>query len=86
MVARKQPQVEEIVLYAWVGEDELGSGEIGLKQAMTPAGMIPLVAVHEHKMDQDYLVKAMHNQAKQYGKTIRLCRFKFDGEVKKLEP
>ena len=36
--------VEDVELYAWVGEDEFGSGEIGLKQGLVPAGMIPLVA------------------------------------------
>jgi hypothetical protein len=77
---------KELYLYAWVGEDELGSGEVGLKQGLTPAGMIPLVAVDESKMTQDYIQEGLHEQAKQFGKTIRLCRFKYDGEVVRLEP
>jgi hypothetical protein len=78
-------RVKKLELFAWVGEDELGSGEIGLKQALTPVGMIPLAAIHEHKMDQDYLVKAMKAQAKAYGKRIQLCRFVFDGVVRTVE-
>lgn len=35
--------VRKMVLYAWVGEDELGSGEVGLKQALVPAGFIALI-------------------------------------------
>ena len=37
-------RIETMVLYAWVGEDELGSGEMGIKQAIVPAGNVPLVA------------------------------------------
>ena len=73
---------ENLVLFAWVGEDEMGSGEIGLKQGMTPVGLIPLVAVREDRMSQDFIVEAMKRQAREYGKKIRLCRFKFDKEVK----
>jgi len=42
--------VKEVALYAWVGEDELGSGVVGLKQAWTRAGAVPLVAVDHAKM------------------------------------
>lgn len=86
MVAKKQPRVDELVLYAWVGEDEYGSGEIGLKQGMTPCGLIPLVGKDQHKMEQDYMREGLQAQATQFGKTIRLCRFKFDGEVERLNP
>lgn len=34
--------------FAWVGEDELGSGEVGLKRGYVPAGLIPLVAIERH--------------------------------------
>ncbi len=49
-------KVEDLDLFAWVGEDEFGSGEIGLKQGLVPAGCIPLVAVTEQKMSQPYIV------------------------------
>ena len=38
-------RIEDLTIVAWVGEDELGSGKIGLKQGHVPAGFIPLVAM-----------------------------------------
>jgi hypothetical protein len=70
-------RLKTIEIYAWVGEDEAGSGEIGLKQGLTPAGYIPLAGVRLDKMSQDYLVKAMEKQARRYGKKISLVRFSF---------
>lgn len=66
---------ENISLYAWIGEDELGSGEIGIKQGLVPAGLIPLVAISKPKMDG--LKIQMNTQARVYGKKIRLARFVF---------
>lgn len=67
--------LNEVELFAWLGMDELGSGEIGLKQAQVPAGMIPLVAVKRHKVESTQLTEAMEMQAEVCGKKIRLCRF-----------
>jgi len=78
--------VKEIALYAWLGEDEFGSGVVGLKQALVPAGMIPLVAVDNSKIDQEYIRQAMQAQANAYGKTIRFCKFTFVEEVITIEP
>ena len=36
-------RIEQVRLFAWLGEDEHGSEVIGLKQAL-PAGLIPIVA------------------------------------------
>jgi hypothetical protein len=47
--------VKEIMLYAWLGEDEHGSGVVGIKQALVPAGYIPLVAKDEFKIDREYI-------------------------------
>jgi hypothetical protein len=79
-------RIEQMVLYAWVGEDELGSGEVGLKQALVPAGMIPMVACKLSKVDEPYIVAQLREQARVYGKTIRLCRFVYAGEALVLEP
>jgi len=78
--------IREVELYAWVGEDELGSGVVGLKQALTPAGYIPLVATQEFKMSQEYLTSAMQQQSTKYGKTIRLCKFTFVETVITVTP
>jgi hypothetical protein len=64
-----------IKLYAWIGEDEFGSGVIGLKQALVPAGYIPLVAVDRAKIDRPAIRDQLSAQARLYGKTIRLAEF-----------
>jgi len=80
------PRIEQLELVAWVGEDELGSGQIGIKQGLTAAGMIPLAAVgrDDHKLEE--IAEQLQNQANAYGKTIRLCRFKFVSEEIVLKP
>tara|TARA_Y100000310_G_C20117545_1_gene549962 strand:- start:313 stop:567 length:255 start_codon:yes stop_codon:yes gene_type:complete len=74
-------EISELELFAWVGEDELGSGEIGLKQAMCPAGMIPIVTINEQKAGHADIKRQLEQQAHIFGKKIRLCRFKFDGVI-----
>lgn len=79
-------RIERLELVAWVGEDELGSGQIGIKQGLTPAGMIPLAAIgrDDHKMKA--LAEQLQLQANTYRKTIRLCRFRFVSEELVLRP
>lgn len=74
-------KLEEHYIYAWMGEDECGSGRIGLKQGLVPAGMIPLVAMDydREKITRPGLVKTLEQQAAKFGKKIRLVRFRFDG-------
>lgn len=79
-------RLAEVGLFAWLGEDELGSGEIGLKQARVPAGLVPLVATRRGKMDQEYIRDALQIQADAYGKRIHLCRYAFVEVVTTLEP
>ena len=68
---------KKLVIYAWVGEDEMGSGKVGIKQGMVPAGYIPLAAMDYdlHKLAR--LKDMMEAQAKTYGKKIKLCKFVF---------
>jgi len=75
--------VADVMLFAWVGEDEFGSGEIGLKQAHVPAGLIPLVAVRQDKVEK--LWPQLEAQARRYGKRIRLVRFRFDAVIRETE-
>lgn len=72
-------RLEDHTLYAWVGEDEFGSGRIGLKQGLVPAGYIPLVTMDydRHKIERAPLRAAMEAQARTYGKKIRLVKFVF---------
>jgi hypothetical protein len=62
-------------IYAWLGEDENGSGKVGIKQGLTPAGMIPLAAMSYHLDRLAKLAPAMEQQAARYGKKIRLYKF-----------
>lgn len=73
-------------LYAWIGEDELGSGKIGIKQARTPAGLIPIVVTDYDHDKAARLAPAMQRQADAFGKTIRLARFAFVEDVIVLDP
>lgn len=82
----KNNDPRNMVLYAWVGEDELGSGEMGLKQGIVPAGCIALVACKEGKIDQDYIIKQLQEQATRYGKTIRLCKFVYSENLITITP
>lgn len=78
--------IKEINLFAWIGEDEGGSGEVGIKQAFVPAGYIPLVTKDEEKLNRDQVIDQLQNQANKYRKTIRYCRFVFAQEIIRLEP
>lgn len=66
-------------LFAYLGLDELGTGEIGLKQSSVPAGFIPMVAVKQEKMDRNSIRASMELQALAYGKKIYFCRYVFSG-------
>lgn len=74
-----KPNLRDVELLAWIGEDERGSEIIGIKQGLVPAGLIPLVAIGEHadRMTRDYLVEGMQAQTDTWGKRIFLARFKF---------
>ena len=65
-------------LYAWIGEDEFGSGVVGIKQARVPAGLIPLVAIERDKIDRPNIRAVLRRQAEAYGVTIRLVSFTLD--------
>lgn len=67
--------VAGVELYAWVGEDETGRGSVRVKQALCKAGVIPMVAVEQAAVLQDYIAAQMNVQAAIHGTTIRLCRF-----------
>ncbi|MCK9458252.1 MAG: hypothetical protein M0R80_01200 [Proteobacteria bacterium] len=73
-------------LFAWMGEDELGSGDVGIKQGFTPCGLIPLVSVDVNKIAQPLIANQMQTQSKAYKKTIRLIRFVAQEVVITVEP
>lgn len=80
------PWVEEsFEVWAWIGEDEHGS-TMGLKQGLSPAGMIPMVAVQRAKVDQTYIREQLQAQVNHYGKPIRLVRLVLIEEADQLVP
>jgi len=79
-------KLEEVELFAYLGEDEFGSGEIGLKQGRVPAGIIALVSTHQGKLIHRDVVEQLQRQADIYGKTIHLCRFVLKEEVLTINP
>lgn len=80
--------MDEPDLFAYMGEDEHGSGEIGIKAALVPAGFIPIVAVDRdrHKIERDGVVDSLHAQAMIYGKQIRLVRYVPVEVVRVIDP
>lgn len=73
-------------LFAWIGEDEFGSGRVGLKQARVPAGVIPLVVMDYDRAKIERLRSDLQKQADHYGTTIRFARFAFVDDVLTLKP
>ncbi len=80
-MATQDPDLDGFEVYAYVGEDELGSGEIGLKQGRVPAGIIALVSVSRHKLENPSVLEQMRRQAAKYGKKIRLVRLVYADTV-----
>jgi hypothetical protein len=80
-------KIEEHSILAWVGEDEKGSGVIGIKQGHVPAGLIPLAAMDYdlHKLVRPELLLQLEAQAAVWGKKIRLVRFRFEAIVEETE-
>lgn len=79
-------KLEEHEIFAWMGEDELGSGKIGLKQGRVPAGIIALVAMDYHRDKLERLRDQLQLQVDTYGKPMYLVRMKFEEVVMEIHP
>lgn len=86
MEAKNLPNLTGVQLWAWMGEDEYGSGDVGLKQADTPAGLIPLAAVAREKIDRTYLIAQLQEQVDHFQKTIVLVECAVVKVVKVIQP
>lgn len=66
-------------LYAWVGEDELGSGKIGVKRVVLEKGnhteYNALVTMESDPAKLLHYAPWLEAQTLKYGKKIRLIRF-----------
>jgi hypothetical protein len=86
LAAQHPPDRPSLELFAWVGEDEFGSGRVGLKQGLTRAGLHPLVVVDYDRHKIDRMRATLQQQADRYGRTIRFARFTFVEDVLTLTP
>lgn len=68
----------ELELWAWIGEH---SGELGLKQALVPAGMIALVSTDRLKLSTADLRRQLQDLVNVDGNPVRLVRLVTTGEV-----
>lgn len=75
-------------MLAYIGEDELGSGEIGLKQGMTQLGLIPLafIGTHRDRAESGPMKMQMALQARAFDKPIYLVRYAAVEIIKVYEP
>jgi hypothetical protein len=84
------PRIEEMAVYAWIGEDE--SSELGIKVLTIetlPSGQLllaPLVAVHAARMRHPRIRQQIEDTATAMGKPMRLVRFKFARVVEEVLP
>lgn len=79
------PKNDNLKVYAWYGVDEFGS-EVGLKQARVPAGMIPLVAMQEHKINVPIIIQQLQDQSSIYNRNIKLGKFVLVEDIVELKP
>lgn len=70
-------EVRDLELYAWIGQDEFGSGVFGLKQGQVPAGLIPMVVIGKDKEKLDKYWFQAERQAKHHGQRIYLVKLAF---------
>jgi hypothetical protein len=81
---------------AWVGEDELGSGQVGIKRVLMriPGFQQPMYAALAFTADQGAKAKltdadlrgALQAQADLGGKTLRLVRFEAVEVLEEIKP
>lgn len=76
-------EVLQLEVYAWVGRDEYGSGVFGLKQGQVPAGLIPMVAIDQQKLDKYWDNAEM--QALLHGQRIYLVKLIFAKVVRETQ-
>lgn len=80
------PRIKQVELFAWIGEDEYGSGKIGIKSGFCRAGFVPLVAVDRSKMDDPYFREGLSRQSRAFGKTIRLLSLRLCRRIGHARP
>lgn len=75
---------ETFECYAWIGEDEFGSGVVGIKGAYVAAGYVPLVSIDRYKLETEDIVEQMQAVVNSSGKPRLLVRLVMIEEVKSV--
>jgi hypothetical protein len=65
--------LDDLELYAWIGDDEFSSDGLSIKRALAPTGCVPLVALRRDKVEQ--MKPRMEAEARLMGRKIHLVRF-----------
>jgi hypothetical protein len=67
-------------MLAWIGEDEFGNGEVGIKRAMLDGNVFVLCMLEGQRnsalLKQLSLFDQLQHMADQYRKPVRLVRFR----------
>lgn len=82
---------EPLTALAWIGEDELGSGEIGIKRVILEGQPMALVLLETQrnvvgKLTDPMLQSGLQDMANHYGKPLRLVRLQVVEEVMTITP
>jgi hypothetical protein len=75
---------------AWIGEDEFGNGEVGIKRAILGYELFPLVFMEGQRnavmLQSGGLLEQLQAMANEYGKPLRLVRFVAAETIMTIEP
>lgn len=82
---------EPLTALAWVGEDELGSGQVGIKRVFLNGELQALVLMEtqshvSEKLTAPMLLDGLQTMANHYGKPLRLVRLQVVEELRTIEP
>ena len=69
-------ELQGMTLYAWVGRDELGSGEIGIKRVGTRDGCLALCVFSRKKLESEPVLAAMAAMSEEFGNKLLLAEFR----------
>ena len=81
---RKKLDVSKMKLYAWIGEDEENTEDIGIKMANGPKGPFPLISSDISKIDTEFIHSMLKTQATLFGRPITLVSFEVKEKIKEI--
>lgn len=82
MGCKKKAIIEDMAIYAWVGEDE--NGELGIKTGKSDIGIFAFISTDINKVDQEAIISMLKTQAAFTNKEITLVGFSKVKKIKKI--